>query len=109
VLPPGASRTTEDRLHDLGTLLALAGLLLSAGASLRIVARRAYRVTIALLFAALLVVVPLLVMLGIDAPGVGQRVLALASDPSHEIAPACATGCSATSRSTSAATSRRAR
>ena len=77
VLPPGMARTTEGRLHDFGTLLTLAGLLLAAGASLRIVERRGYRVTIGLLFAAMVLSVPLLAALGLDAPGIGQRVFLL--------------------------------
>jgi uncharacterized membrane protein YidH (DUF202 family) len=72
-LPPGEERTTEGRLHDLGSLLIFAGLLLAALAALRIVRRRRFRVTVALLALALLAVVPVLVALGLDAPGIGQR------------------------------------
>ena len=74
-LPPGTQRTTAGRLHDLGTLLILAGLLVAAFASLRLVRDRRYRWTVAGLGAALLAVVPVLVALGLDAPGIGQRAL----------------------------------
>ncbi|MEJ7824360.1 MAG: DUF998 domain-containing protein [Solirubrobacteraceae bacterium] len=73
VLPEGVARTTGGRLHDFGTLATLVGLLLAAAASLRLVARRGFRVTVGLLAASLLLIVPLLVALGIDAPGIGQR------------------------------------
>lgn len=73
VLPDGVQRTTGGRLHDFGTLATLVGLLLAAGASLRLMTRRGYRVTIGLLAATLLLIVPVLVALGIDASGIGQR------------------------------------
>jgi hypothetical protein len=73
VLPEGVARTTGGRLHDFGTLATLVGLLVAAAASLRLVARRGFRVTVGLLAASLLLIVPLLVALGIDAPGIGQR------------------------------------
>lgn len=72
-LPAGVVRTTGGRLHDLGTLGVLAGLVLAAAASLRLVPRRGYRLAVLALAAALLAIVPLLVALGIDAPGIGQR------------------------------------
>ncbi len=77
VLPDGVARTTTGRLHDLGTLVVLVGLLLTAGASLRLHPRRGYRIALAALFATMLLTVPVLVALGIDAPGIGQRVLIL--------------------------------
>lgn len=72
-LPAGVRRTTEGRLHDLGTLLILAGLLAAALASLRLVRDGRYRATVAGLALALLAIVPVLVALGLDAPGIGQR------------------------------------
>ncbi len=72
-LPAGVQRTTEGRLHDVGSLLVLAGLLVAAVASLRLVRSRRWRVTVAALALALLAIVPVLVALGIDAPGIGQR------------------------------------
>lgn len=72
-LPAGAARTTEGRLHDIGTLLILAGLLLAALASLRLVRSWRYRGTVAALAFALLAIVPVLVAVGWDAPGIGQR------------------------------------
>lgn len=72
-LPAGIERTAGGRLHDLGTLAVLLGLLVAAAASLRLVPRRAYRLTVVGLAAALLAIVPVLVALGIDAPGIGQR------------------------------------
>lgn len=72
-LPAGAVRTTEGRLHDLGTVAILFGLLLAALASIRLVRRRGYRLAVAALGVALLAIVPVLVALGVDAPGIGQR------------------------------------
>ncbi len=73
VLPEGVQRTTGGRLHDAGTLAALVGLMLASGASLRLIARRGYRVTVVLLAVGLALIVPALVALGLDAPGIGQR------------------------------------
>ena len=72
-LPAGVARTSAGRLHDLGTLLLLAGLLLAALASLRLVRGLRYRLTVAGLAVVLLAIVPVLVALGFDAPGLGQR------------------------------------
>ena len=77
VMPSGVQRTTEGRLHDVATLAAFAGLLAAAAASLRLVARRGYRLALGALTAVLLLTVPVLVALGIDAPGVGQRIFIL--------------------------------
>jgi len=77
VLPAGVQRTTTGRLHDLGTLAVFAGLMLAAGASLRFAPRRGYRIALAALFATMMLTVPVLVALGIDAPGIGQRVFVL--------------------------------
>jgi Protein of unknown function (DUF998) len=76
-LPPGEVRTVAGRLHDTGTLLILAGLLLAALASLRLVRARGYRLTVVALGVLLLAVVPVLVALGLDAPGAGQRAFIL--------------------------------
>lgn len=72
-LPRGVQRTTAGRLHDLGTLAILAGLLLAAVASLRLVAGWRYRLTVLALAVTLVAIVPALVALGLDAPGIGQR------------------------------------
>ncbi len=72
-LPAGVERTLEGRLHDVGSLLILAGLLVAALAALRLVRARRFRLTVAALAVALLAVVPVLVALGLDAPGIGQR------------------------------------
>jgi hypothetical protein len=72
-LPAGVARTAAGRLHDLGTLFILAGLVAAALATLRIVPQGRYRLTVAALGALLVSVVPVLVALRIDAPGVGQR------------------------------------
>jgi len=77
VLPPGVPRTTEGRLHDIGTLAAFAGLVLAAAASLRLDMQRSYRVSLAALTVILMLTVPALVALGIDAPGIGQRAFIL--------------------------------
>lgn len=72
-LPPDVVRTLGGRLHDLGTLGILAGLLVAALASLRLVADTRYRLTVVALGLALVAIVPVLVALRWDAPGVGQR------------------------------------
>src|SRR4051794_23483746 len=73
VLPAGVRRTTGGRLHDLGTLFILAGLLVAALASLRLIARTRYRLVVLVLGVVLVAIVPALVAAGIDAPGIGQR------------------------------------
>ena len=72
-LPPDVVRTFSGRLHDAGTLLILGGLLVAAAATVPLIRTRRYRLTIAGLAGALLAVVPVLVALGLDAPGLGQR------------------------------------
>ncbi len=72
-MPPGVERTTAGRLHDFGTLLILAGLLTGALASLRLLPNWRYRLAVAGLAVVLLAIVPVLVALGLDAPGIGQR------------------------------------
>jgi hypothetical protein len=72
-LPADVERTLPGRLHDAGTLLILGGLLVAALASLALIRTGRYRLTIAGLAAALVGIVPALVALRIDAPGIGQR------------------------------------
>ncbi len=72
-LPAGVARTAGGRLHDLGTLFILGGLIVAALASLRLVPVRRYRLGVGLLGVVLLAIVPTLVALGLDAPGLGQR------------------------------------
>jgi hypothetical protein len=72
-LPPDVVRTLGGRLHDLGTLGILAGLLLAALASLRLVPDTRYRLIVVALGVTLVAIVPVLVILRWDAPGVGQR------------------------------------
>jgi hypothetical protein len=69
--PPGVERTLEGRLHDWATLVLFVALLVAAVRSA--VAVRRLRVPVALLALALLGIVPALVALGLDAPGIGQR------------------------------------
>lgn len=76
-LQAGVQRTLEGRLHDLGTLALFAGLVVAALASLRLVPRKRFRVTVALLALALVATVPVLVALRLDLPGVGQRAFVL--------------------------------
>ncbi len=76
-LQPGVQRTLEGRLHDLGTLLLFAGLIVAALASVRLVPRARFRVTVALLALALVATVPVLVALRLDLPGIGQRAFVL--------------------------------
>ena len=72
-LPAGVERTLGGRLHDLGTLFVFAGLMIAAAASVRLIARRGYRLAVLGLLVALFAIVPVLVLLGLDAPGIGQR------------------------------------
>jgi hypothetical protein len=69
--PPGVARTLEGRLHDWATLVIFTALLVAAVWSAVVVRR--LRVPVALLALALLGIVPVLVALGLDAPGIGQR------------------------------------
>jgi hypothetical protein len=76
-LPVGETYTTAGRLHNLGAQLLFFGLLLAAAGSLRRLRRPAYRWGVAGL-AALLVLAPaVLVALGRDWPGIGQRAFIL--------------------------------
>ena len=76
-LQPGVQRTLEGRLHDLGSLLLFASLLVAAVAGVRLVPRTRFRVTVALLALALVATVPVLVALRLDLPGIGQRAFVL--------------------------------
>ena len=77
-LPGAGQRTLGGRLHDLGTLAILAGLPVAALASLRLVPSTRYRLTVLALGVTLLAIVPVLVALRLDAPGIGQRGFILA-------------------------------
>jgi hypothetical protein len=72
-LPADVQRTLGGRLHDLGTLGILAGLLVAALASLRLIPGWRYRLTVLALGVVLVGIVPALLALRLDAPGVGQR------------------------------------
>jgi hypothetical protein len=72
-LPPGTVRTLGGQLHDWGTLAILTGLLVAALASLRLVQRPRYRLVVVALGIILIAIVPALVAIGLDAPGIGQR------------------------------------
>jgi hypothetical protein len=74
VLPEGVDRTAEGRLHDLGSLLVLGGIVVAALAAARLLSGR-YRWLIGAFALAFFAWPALLVMLGADAPGVGQRGL----------------------------------
>jgi hypothetical protein len=72
-MPPGLERSVEGRLHDLGALLILAGLIGAGLASLRLIEHARYRLISLALAAGLLAIVPALTLVGWDAPGIGQR------------------------------------
>ena len=72
-LPEGASFTTAGRLHNLGSLLIFLGLLVAAPASTRREQRRRYRLAVLGLGVTLLAITPILIAIGIDSPGWGQR------------------------------------
>lgn len=74
VLPEGVDRTAEGRLHDLGSLLVLGGIVVAALAAARLLSSR-YRWLIGAFAAAFFAWPAMLVMLGADAPGIGQRGL----------------------------------
>ena len=76
-LPAGVARTTEGRLHDLGTLLILAGLVVSAVASLWRLRGARWRWTVLGLLVGFLAVPGVLVAAGLDWPGIGQRGIIL--------------------------------
>lgn len=76
-LPVGETYTTAGRLHDLGASLLFFGLLLAAVASLRRLSRPGYRWSVAGLAACLLLAPAVLVVLGRDWPGIGQRAVIL--------------------------------
>ncbi len=76
-LPVGVVRTTEGRLHDLGTLLILAGLVVSAVASLWRLRSARWRWSVVGLLVGFLAVPGVLVAAGLDWPGIGQRGIIL--------------------------------
>jgi len=76
-LPDGVARTTAGRLHDQGTLLIFAGLLLAAVWALRHLRTRRYRLGLLACAAAILAAPAILVAAGLDWPGVGQRAIIL--------------------------------
>lgn len=72
-LPEGVVRTTAGRLHDVGSLLLFAGLLVAAIAHARASRDRATTLATAALAASLFLIPTAMVVAGWDAPGVGQR------------------------------------
>ncbi len=76
-LPVGRTYTTAGRLHDLGASMLFFGLLLAAAASLRRLRRPRYRWSVAGLAACLVLAPAVLVVLGRDWPGIGQRAFIL--------------------------------
>ncbi len=76
-LPVGETYTTAGRLHDLGASMLFFGLLLAAAASLRRLSSPRYRWSVAGLAACLLLAPAVLVALGRDWPGIGQRAFIL--------------------------------
>ncbi len=76
-LPPDVVRTATGRLHDQGTLLIFAGLLLAALWSLRGVRTRRYRFGLLACAVALVLSPAALVAAGLDWPGIGQRAIVL--------------------------------
>ncbi len=72
-LPDGMTKTTAGQLHDIGSLLIFAGLLVAVGASTRALSRPGYRRRVTALAGALLITVPVMSALGLDEPGWGQR------------------------------------
>ena len=73
VLPPGAVKSTAGKLHDLGSAGIFFGLLLAAVASVRVVRRRGYRLSVLGMALLLLLIPGGLIAAGYDAPGWGQR------------------------------------
>jgi hypothetical protein len=76
-LPVGETYTTAGRLHDLGASMLFFGLLLAAATSLRRLSRPRYRWSVAGLAACLVLAPAVLVALGRDWPGIGQRAFIL--------------------------------
>ena len=73
VLPEGAVKSRAGQLHDLGSAGILFGLLVAAILSVRLVARRGYRLSVLGCAVLLLVVPAVLIAAKYDAPGWGQR------------------------------------
>jgi hypothetical protein len=76
-LPVGAVYTTAGRLHNLGASVVFFALLLAAAGSIRRLSRPGYRRAVAGLAVALLVAPAVLVALGRNWPGIGQRAFIL--------------------------------
>lgn len=72
-LPAGVVKSTAGELHDLGSAFLFFGLLVAAVASVRLVRRRGYRLSVLGLAVLLLLIPSALVAAGYDAPGWGQR------------------------------------
>lgn len=72
-LPAGAIKSTAGRLHDLGSAFIFFGLLVAAVASVRVIRRRGYRLSVLALAVLLLLIPSALIAAGYDAPGWGQR------------------------------------
>lgn len=72
-LPAGVARTTAGRLHDMGTLLILGGLVVAGMASTLLISTRRYRLIALALATGLFAIVPALLAFRLDAPGLGQR------------------------------------
>jgi len=73
VLPEGAVKSPAGRLHDLGSAGIFFGLLVAAVVSVRLIARRGYRLSVLGLGLLLLLVPGVLIAAEYDAPGWGQR------------------------------------
>jgi hypothetical protein len=73
VLPEGATKSQAGQLHDLGSAGIFFGLFVAALASVRIVPRRGYRLSVLVLGLLLIAIPAALIAAGYDAPGWGQR------------------------------------
>jgi hypothetical protein len=72
-LPAGVVKSTAGQLHDLGSAFIFFGLLIAGIASVRLVRRRSYRLSVLALAVLLFLIPGALIALGYDAPGWGQR------------------------------------
>lgn len=76
-LPVGVQRTTGGKLHDFGTQLIFFGLLLAALWALRALRTKRYRRGLAACGAAIVLAPAVLVVAGLDWPGVDPRAIIL--------------------------------